>query len=114
MRGGLRAVLDFGSDGPRAFFAKELLRPLRHRQQADDALVHLDDAAFPFVQVDAERLSEPPRHIIHQAEPLGLFARRSFLVGFIFRFFLASVSASCILQLPLAHSCFAASTGTTR
>jgi len=44
----------------RAGFAKELLRTLPNRQKAYNALFRLNDPAFPFSQVNAERLREPP------------------------------------------------------
>ena len=53
-------------DGLGPVLAEELLRTVQHGNQTDDALLRLDAAAFPGVEVDAEWLGEPPGHVERQ------------------------------------------------
>ena len=69
-----RLLLEPRGHGLRAVLAEELLRALGDRQQAHDALLRLDDAAFPLGKVDAERLREAAHDVEDQREALGLAA----------------------------------------
>ena len=73
-RGGWRFLFESCGHGLRAVLAEELLRALRDRQQADDALLRLDDAAFPLWEIDAERLREAADDVEDEREALGLAA----------------------------------------
>ncbi|HEX7410261.1 MAG TPA: hypothetical protein VF515_21785 [Candidatus Binatia bacterium] len=59
---------------PAPVLAEELLGALRDRQQAYDALLRLDDAAFPLGKLDAERLREATHDVEDEREALGLAA----------------------------------------
>ena len=60
--------------GLRAVLSEELLRALSDREQAHDALLRLDHAAFPLGQLDAERLREAAHDVEDERESFG-FAR---------------------------------------
>ena len=49
-----------------AVVAKELFGPVQYGDQTDDSLLGLDAAAFPGVEMDAERLRESPGHVERQ------------------------------------------------
>ena len=77
---GRRFLLEPRGHGLRAVLAEELLRALGDRQQAHDALLRLDDAAFPLGKLDAERLREAAHDVEDQREALGLAAGRTLVV----------------------------------
>src|SRR5207244_11312288 len=68
-----------------AIVAEQLLRALGDRQQPDDALLGLDDPAFPLRQLDPEWLGKPAHNIENQGEALRLPARGAlFILIFLF------------------------------
>jgi hypothetical protein len=76
-RGG-RALDPVGQTG-RTVRSEQLRGPFTDRQQADNAFLCLDNAAFPGVEVNAERLGEAPHDIVDQREALGGLAATVFL-----------------------------------
>ena len=87
-------------------FAEELRGPVRHRNQAHDTFLDLDAAALPGVQVDSKGLSEAPRHVEWQRQPLRFSACRPFIfvlvVGFRgFAVFLGTGSGVAVLGAGL-------------
>ena len=66
--------------------AEELLGTVQHGNQTDDALLRLDAAAFPGVEMNAERLGESPGHVERQRQALlFLLAGRCFVFVIIVR-----------------------------
>ena len=93
-----RLLLEPRGHGLRAVLAEELLRALGDRQQAHDALLRLDDAAFPLGKLDAERLREAAHHVEDQREALGLAAGGAlFVVVLVGRLFVLALVA-CVLR----------------
>src|SRR5262245_60730655 len=82
----------------RAVLAEELSGTLGDRQQAYDALLRLDDAAFPLGKLDAERLRETAHDIEDQREALGLAAGGAFFVVVPVGWLLVLALVVCVLR----------------
>ena len=64
-----------------ALVTEKLTRPLRDRQQADDALLGLDDPVLPGIKMDAERLREAAHDVVDQREAFCGFAAAAVFFG---------------------------------